>query len=146
MNIVNKKAYHEFLIIREFVAGIQLVGSEVKSISNGDANLRDSYAFIFNNEVYIKDLYIAKYKQANQANHIEKRDRKLLLTKKEIRTLLKEVKTTGVTIIPLEIFPLNGKFKVKIALAKGKKLWDKKFSIRENDLKREARLENIAYK
>jgi SsrA-binding protein len=142
MRIVNRKAYHEYNVLKEYTAGIQLFGSEVKSLANGDANLRDSYVFIFNHELYIKGFYIAKYKEANLNNHIEKRDRKLLLKKREIRSIEKDIKATGLTIIPLEIFPLNGKFKVKISIARGKKIYDKRASTKEKDLKRESENEH----
>ena len=85
MKISNKKAYHEYFILKEFIAGIQLVGSEVKSLRKGDANLQDSFCYTSNNEVFIKGLYISKNNESSYNNHEEKRDRKLLLTKKEIR-------------------------------------------------------------
>lgn len=140
MKISNKKAYYEYNIIKEFICGIMLVGSEVKPLSNGEANLQDSYCYVFNNEVFIKGLHISKNKMSSYNNHEEKRDRKLLLTKKEIRNIISETRANnGMTIIPLEIFEMNGKFKVKISLAKGKKLHDKRESIKKKELDREVK-------
>lgn len=142
MKISNKKAYHEYFILKEFIAGIQLVGSEVKSLRKGDANLQDSFCYTSNNEVFIKGLYISKNNESSYNNHEEKRDRKLLLTKKEIRNIINEIKVNnGLTIIALEIFDLHGKFKLKIGMSKGKKLWDKRMSVKEKEAKREIRNE-----
>lgn len=143
MKIVNRKAYHEYQILKDFTAGIQLIGSEVKSLREGNANLTDAYIFVQDGEVYLKNSFIAKYKDSSYLNHEEKRDRKLLLNKREIRELIREVKNTGITIIPFELFLLNGKFKVKMAIVKGKKLWDKRESIKEKDLKRSQQRENF---
>lgn len=138
MKISNRKAYYEYNIIKEFICGIKLLGSEVKSLRNGEANLQDSYCYVFNNEVFVKGLHISKNKMSSYNNHEEKRDRKLLLTKKEIRNIINETKANnGMTIIPLEIFDSNGKFKIKISLAKGKKLHDKRESIKKKELDRE---------
>ena len=138
MKISNRKAYYEYNIIKEFTCGIKLLGSEVKSLRNGEANLQDSYCYVFNNEVFVKGLHISKNKMSSYNNHEEKRDRKLLLTKKEIRNIINETKANnGMTIIPLEIFESNGKFKIKISLAKGKKLHDKRESIKKKELDRE---------
>jgi len=143
MKISNKKAYYEYFILKEFVAGIQLVGSEVKSLRNGDANLQDSYCYVFDNEVFIKGLYISKNKMSSYNNHEEKRDRKLLLTKKEIRNIVNDTATNnGTTIIALEIFEKNGKFKAKIGVARGKKLHDKRDSIREREVDRQIKQTN----
>jgi SsrA-binding protein len=145
--IVNKKAYFEFHILKEFEAGIQLFGSEVKSLRNGNANIGDGYCYVWNNEVFIKSLYISKYEESSYMNHEERRDRKLLLHKKEIRDIIKLTQDKGTTIIPLELFVRKGRFKVKIGVAKGKKLWDKKNNIKEKDIKREiSRENNLIYK
>ena len=141
MNISNRKAYHEYFIIREFICGLKLIGSEVKSIANGDANLQDAYCMVIDDEVYIKNLFISKNKNSSYNNHEEKSDRKLLLTKKEINIINKEVKVSGISLIPLEIFPLNGKFKVKIAISKGKKNWDKRETIKNKDISRQIKRE-----
>lgn len=141
MKISNRKAYYDYYIIKEFDAGIQLVGSEVKSLRNGDANLQDSFCYTFDNEIFVKGLYISKNKMSSYNNHEEKRDRKLLLTKKEIRNIVEETKkNNGMTIIPLEIFESKGKFKLKICLAKGKKNYDKRSSIKEKEAKRELKM------
>ena len=137
MSINNKKAYYEYFILEEYVAGIQLVGSEVKSLRDNNANINDSYVFVSNNEVFVKGMYIAKYTESSYMNHEEVHDRKLLLTKKQIRDIQKELKVNGITIVPLSIFTVNGRYKLKIGLAKGKKLFDKKNTIREKDIKRE---------
>lgn len=142
MKISNRKAYYEYNIIKEFTCGIKLLGSEVKSLRNGEANLQDSYCYVFNNEVFVKGLHISKNKMSSYNNHEEKRDRKLLLTKKEIRNIISETKANnGMTIIPLEIFESNGKFKIKISLAKGKKLHDKKSHLKEKDIISQVRRE-----
>ena len=135
--IVNKKAYFEFHILKEFEAGIQLFGSEVKSLRNGNANIGDGYCYVWNNEVFIKSLYISKYEESSYMNHEERRDRKLLLHKKEIREITKLTQDNGTTVIPLELFVRKGRFKVKIGVAKGKKLWDKRQTIKERESKRE---------
>ncbi len=138
MKISNRKAYYEYNIIKEFICGIKLLGSEVKSLRNGEANMQDSYCYVFNNEVFVKGLHISKNKMSSYNNHEEKRDRKLLLTKKEIRNIIGETKANnGMTIIPLEIFEMNGKFKIKISLAKGKKLHDKRESAKKKEMDRE---------
>jgi SsrA-binding protein len=138
MSINNRKAYFEYFIIEELEAGIQLLGSEVKSLRAGNANLNDSYVIIIDNEVYLRGMYISKYKESSSENHEEVRDRKLLLTKKQINDFQKELKNNnGYTIIPLSVFTNKGKFKVKIGLARGKKLHDKRDSIKEKDIKRQ---------
>jgi SsrA-binding protein len=137
MSINNRKAYHEYFILEEYVAGIQLVGSEVKSLRDNNANINDSYVFVSNNEVFVKGMYIAKYTESSYMNHDEVHDRKLLLTKKQIRDIQKELKVNGITIVPLSIFTVNGRYKLKIGLAKGKKLYDKKASTKEKDIRRE---------
>jgi SsrA-binding protein len=142
MKISNKKGYYEYFILKEFVAGIKLVGSEVKSMRNGDANLQDSYCYTSNGEVFLRGLYVSKNKMSSYNNHEEKRDRKLLLTKREIRNIIDDVKqNNGVTIIALEIFEQNGRFKAKIGIARGKKLYDKRSSIKDRDIKRQMKEE-----
>jgi SsrA-binding protein len=140
--ISNRKAYYEYFILKEFTAGIQLVGSEVKSLRNGEANLQDSFCYSMNGELFLKGLHISRNKMASYNNHEEKRDRKLLLTKKEIRNIVNEVKVNnGMTVVALEIFELKGKFKVKIGIAKGKKLYDKRESIKKKELDKQIRNE-----
>ena len=135
--ILNKKARFEYHFIKEYSAGIQLFGSEVKSIIAGYCNISESYCYIFDGEIFIKNIYIAKYGEASYQNHEERRDRKLLLHKKEIREISKLTREKGITIIPIEFDLKGSKFKMKIAVAKGKKLWDKRETIKGNDVKRE---------
>jgi len=137
MKISNKKAHFEYFIIEEFIGGLQLLGSEVKSLRQGNASINESYIYVHNNEVFLKSSFIAKYKNSSYLNHEETRDRKILLSKKEISKILKEVKNVGITIIPIEIFLKGNLFKVKFGLAKGKKLYDKRESIKERDISRE---------
>lgn len=141
MKIVNRKAYHEYHILNEYIAGIQLVGSEVKSLRANNANITDAYIFISGNDVVVKNSFISKYNESSYLNHEERRDRKLLLHKKEISEMTKKVKDVGVTIIPLELFLVRGKFKMKVAICKGKKLWDKRKQIQERDIKRDIQRE-----
>lgn len=139
MEIKNKKAYFNYFIIRELEAGIVLLGTEIKSIKKGSCNITDSYIRIKNNEAYIINMYIEKYNEGSIFNHEETRERKLLLHKKEIKKLLEEVKTEGYSLIPLKVYIKEGKAKVLIGLAKGKKLYDKRETIKKRDLEREGR-------
>lgn len=137
-NIVsNRKARHEYAIIYSLEAGIVLVGTEVKSLRAGKANLLDSYAVIDGNELWLKGSHISEYTQGNINNHEPNRDRKLLLNRNEIRKLVSKVKEKGLTLIPLRFYFKNGKVKVEIALAKGKKVYDKRESIAKKDFQRE---------
>ena len=137
MEIVNRKARHEYNILENYTAGIVLQGSEVKSIKAGKANIGDAYCVITNGEVWLKNSHVSKYDSDKFTNHEEKRDRKLLLNKKEIRRLVSDVQNPGYTIIPLKMFIMKGKIKVEIGLCKGKKDYDKRESIKEKDSKRE---------
>ncbi len=139
MEIRNKKAYYNYFILKEIEAGIELVGTEIKSIRKGSANIKDSYIRIKDNEVFLINTYIEKYEQGNNFNHNPTRERKLLLHKKEIKKLYEEVKTEGVTLIPLKIYLKNNHAKVLIGVAKGKKLYDKRESIKKRDIERENR-------
>lgn len=137
MEIVNRKARHEYNILENYTAGIVLQGSEVKSIKAGKANIGDAYCVITNGEVWLKNSHVSKYDSDKFTNHEEKRDRKLLLNKKEIHRLTSDVQNPGYTIIPLKMFIIKGKIKVEIGLCKGKKDYDKRESIKERDSKRE---------
>lgn len=139
MEIKNKKAYFNYFIIRELEAGIVLLGTEIKSIKKGSCNITDRYIRIKNNEAFIINMYIEKYNEGSIFNHEETRERKLLLHKKEIKKLLEEVKTEGYSLIPLRVYIKEGKAKVLIGLAKGKKLYDKRETIKKRDLEREGR-------
>ena len=136
--IENKRARFEYIILDRYTAGIQLFGTEIKSIREGKASLVDSYCAVEHGEMYIKQMHIAEYRFGSYANHDAKRDRKLLLQRKEIRKLEKATKDTGKTIIPLVLF-INekGLAKVEIALCQGKHTYDKRQSLREADDKRE---------
>lgn len=136
--IKNKKAYFEYAILDEYIAGIVLQGTEIKSLRNHKASFTDSYCTFKNNELWIKSFHISEYEYGTYNNHNPKQDRKLLLNRIELRKLQKKIKEGGMTVIPLAVFiNKNGIAKIKIALAKGKKLHDKRDSIKEKDLKRE---------
>ena len=134
---VNRKATHEYLILQTFEAGIVLVGTEVKSIRQGKANLVDGYAKIENGEVWLVNAHISEYTQGNINNHNPRRERKLLLNKSEIRKLIGKTKEKGLTLIPLRLYFKNGKVKVELAVAKGKKVYDKRRDIAKKDFQRE---------
>ena len=138
IRIENKRARFEYIILDRYTAGIQLFGTEIKSIREGKASLVDSYCAVEHGQMYIKQMHIAEYRFGSYANHDAKRDRKLLLQRKEIRKLEKATKDTGKTIIPLVLF-INekGLAKVEIALCQGKHTYDKRQSLREADDKRE---------
>ena len=132
----NKKAYHDYTIFEKYVAGIVLTGTEIKSIRNNAINLKDSFCRIDDNEMFLYNCHISPYSQGNRNNHQEKRVRKLLLTKKEILKILNKIKKDGYTVVPLEVFITKGFAKVEIALAKGKKLYDKRDDIAKKDFQR----------
>lgn len=138
INIRNKKATFEYNILEKFVAGIKLLGTEIKSIRQSKANIGDSFCAFINGELYVRNMDIAEYSHGSFYNHEAKRDRKLLLTKKELKKLLIKGEDKGLTIIPLRIFINERGFaKMEIALAQGKKSFDKRESIKERDIKRE---------
>lgn len=144
LKIVNRKAYHEFAVLQDFVAGIVLEGSEVKSIRKGDATISDAFIFLKDGEVFLKNMKVAKYKESHVAEkHIEARDKKLLLSKKEIAQIEKLIQDKGTTIIPLEVFSYRNTIKVKIGVVRGKKLWDKRETIKKRDSDRELRRAQI---
>lgn len=138
VNIKNRRATFDFDIIDTYVAGIVLTGTEIKSIRLGKAGLTDSFCYENNGEIWIKNMYIGEYFYGSYNNHSSRRDRKLLLNKKEINELGKASKGNGFSIIPLKVFVNDrGLAKVQIALAKGKKAYDKRQSIKEREDKRE---------
>ncbi len=140
LKIVNRKAYHEFAVLQDYTAGIVLVGTEVKSIRKGDATISDSFIFLKNGEVFIKNMKVAKYKESHVAEkHEESRDKKLLLSRKEILQIEKLLQDKGTTMVPLEVFSYRNMIKVKIGVVKGKKLWDKRETIKKRDVDRELR-------
>ncbi len=138
VNIRNKKASFEYHFIDKYICGIVLTGSEIKSIRLGKVNLQDAYCTFLKGELFVKELHISPYVMAREIYHEPKRERKLLLNKRELKKLETKNKEKGLTIIPIRIF-LNdrGLAKLEIALAKGKKLYDKRLDIKEKDLKRE---------
>jgi SsrA-binding protein len=135
--ILNRKASFEYHFIKEFIAGLQLSSSEVKSLRNGNCSIGEGYCYIWDDEIFLKNIFISKYYESTYNNHQEKRDRKLLLHKKEIREIARLSRENGITVIPVEIFLSKGRFKVKIAVAKGKKLFDKREDLKLKDTKRE---------
>jgi SsrA-binding protein len=134
---VNRKARHEYSILQTYEAGIVLLGTEVKSLREGKANLVDSYASLEKGEVWLNNAHISEYRQGNINNHDPVRARKLLLNRNEIRKLIGKVKEKGLTLIPLRLYFKKGKVKVELALAKGKKVYDKRASIAKRDFKRD---------
>ncbi|MFC2100712.1 SsrA-binding protein SmpB [Bacteroidota bacterium] len=138
INIKNKKASFQYFLIETFTAGIQLTGTEIKSIRVGKVSLADSYCAFKNDELYVFSMHIAEYSLGTHYNHEPKRERKLLLTKRELRKLSGKVKERGFTIVPTEIF-INekGYAKLNIALARGKHFYDKRESLKKKDIKRE---------
>lgn len=137
MEILNRKARYDYEIEDTYEAGIVLTGTEIKSIREGKVNIKDSYAIIKNNEIYLLNTHISEYKEGNIFNHEETRTRKLLLHKKEILKLRDKLEIEGYTLIPLKIYFVKNKAKVLIGLAKGKKNYNKKETIKERDIKRE---------
>ena len=133
----NRKAFHDFLILDKFIAGIVLTGTEIKSIRKGMLNLKDSFAKVEENEIFIYGMHISHYEQGNRYNHKPDRVRKLLLNKREILKIQDKVKKDGVTIIPLELFLSHGFAKLEIGLAKGKKLYDKREALAKKTHDRE---------
>lgn len=137
MEIINRRARYDYFIDDTYECGIVLKGTEIKSIRNGSANIKDSYAIIRNSEVFLINMFIDHYKEGNIFNHDETRSRKLLLHKNEIKKLDNKLKLEGFTLIPLKVYFVRGKAKVELGLCRGKKNYDKRESIKERDLKRE---------
>lgn len=135
--IDNRKARHDYHILDTYEAGIVLKGTEVKSIRAGKANLKDSYARVEKGELFLYNMHISPYEQGNRFNHEPKRTRRLLMHKHEINCLLGRTKEKGLSLVPLKLYFKNNKVKVELALAKGKKLHDKRRALAERDAKRE---------
>lgn len=137
VNIKNKRASFDFEFIDTYTAGIVLTGTEIKSIRAGKASLVDTYCYFIHGELWIKNMYVALYMEGSYNNHVERRERKLLLNKKELRNLEADTKAPGFTIVPVRLF-INekGLAKVQIALARGKKEYDKRQSLKEKEDKR----------
>ena len=137
--ISNKKAYFDYEILDTYETGIVLTGTEIKSIREGNVNLKDSYGVIRNNEIYLLNMHISEYKEGNIFNHEEKRTRKLLLHKKEILKIKDKVALEGITLVPLKLYFNKNKVKILLGIAKGKKVYDKRESIKKRDTEREIR-------
>ena len=137
MEIINRKARFDYEIEDEYETGIALKGTEIKSIRNGKANIKDSYAIIRNNELYLLNSNISLYEEGNRFNHEETRTRKLLMHKREILKLKDNIEKEGYTLIPLKMYFKGSKLKVLIGLAKGKKNYDKREAIKKRDTERE---------
>lgn len=139
MEILNRRARYDYEIEGEYETGIVLTGTEIKSIRLGKVNLKDSYAIIRNEELYLLNTHISSYEKGNIFNHEENRTRKLLMHKKEIKKLNNKVNLEGYTLIPLKIYFIKGKAKVLIGLCKGKKNYDKRETIKKRETEREMR-------
>ncbi|MDL2308843.1 SsrA-binding protein SmpB [Bacteroidales bacterium OttesenSCG-928-B11] len=138
IEIRNRKAEFEYFLLNEFSAGIVLSGTEIKSIRAGKANLADSYCSFIENELWVHNLHISEYKDGSYNNHDPKQDRKLLLNRKELKKMQSKLNDRGMTIIPTKLWiNENGYAKLNIALARGKKMYDKRESIKEKDNRRE---------
>ncbi len=136
--ILNRKARHDYEFLEIFEAGVELKGTEVKSIRMGLANLKDTYADIEHGEVFVNNLHISPYKfAAENFNHNPYRKKKILLHKSQIRKLIGKIKEKGLTLVPIKLYSKNGLIKMELALGKGKKLYDKRRDLKERDLKRE---------
>jgi len=138
INIKNKKAKFEYELLEKFTAGMQLLGTEIKSIRDNKASIAEAYCAFQQGELFVKNLYIAPYEPAGGQGHEERRDKKLLLNKQELSKLRKKMKDQGMTIVPTLLFISDsGYAKLSIALAKGKKLYDKRESLKQKDIKRD---------
>ena len=138
INIKNKRAEFDYFVLDRYTAGIVLTGTEIKSIRAGKAGLVDTFCYIHNHEMWVKNMYIAEYEFGSFGNHATRRDRKLLLNRKEILNLENETKSPGLTIVPLRLrIDENGRAKLVIALCKGKKDYDKRATLRDKDDRRE---------
>ena len=137
MEIQNRKVNFDYEIIDTFEAGIVLTGTEIKSIRLGKCNLKDSYAIIKNNEIFILNMHISQYEQGNRFNHEETRTRKLLMHKKEILKLRDKLEIEGFTLVPIKLYFKGNKAKLMLGLAKGKKNYDKRETIKKKDIERQ---------
>lgn len=137
MEILNRKANHDYFIDETFEAGIVLTGTEIKSIRAGNCNIKDCYGIIRNGEVFLLNMYVGQYKEGNIFNHEETRSRKLLLHKKEIKKIAQAIELKGLTIVPLKLYFKDNKLKVFLGVCRGKKDYDKRESIKERDVRRE---------
>ena len=139
MEINNRKANYDYEIVETIESGVVLKGTEIKSIRDGKANLKDSYAIVKNNECFLLNMHISHYKEGNIFNHEETRTRKLLLHKKEILKLNNKITLDGFTLIPLKLYFKGNKAKILLGIAKGKKNYDKREAIKKRDIERDLR-------
>ena len=137
MEIKNKKAYYDYYVLKELEAGIVLKGTEIKSLRRGSGDIKDCFAIVKNGEIYLINMYIPKYEEGNRFNHDERRSRKLLLHKEEIRKIKKELENDGYSLIPLKVYFKKQYVKILLGICKGKKLYDKRESIKKRDLQRQ---------
>lgn len=137
MEILNRKAKFDYFIEDTYEAGLVLTGTEIKSIRNGNCNIKDCYGIVKNGEVFLLNMYIGQYKEGNIFNHDETRSRKLLLHKKEIYKLDDAIKLRCLTLVPIKLYFKNNRVKVQLGVCRGKKNYDKRETIKERDLKRE---------
>ena len=148
INIKNKRASFDYLLLDSYTAGIVLTGTEIKSIRLGKASLVDTYCLIINGEVWVKNMYIAHYEHGSYNNHIERRDRKLLLNRREIHKLASAVKAPGFSIVPTLLYiDENGRAKLNISVARGKKEYDKRETLKEKEDRKQIaqRMKNLRY-
>lgn len=137
ISVQNRKARHDFHIDKTWEAGIVLQGTEVKSLRQGNCSFVDSFAYMKNGEVFLKDFYIKEFEQGSYNNHDSRRERKLLLNREEIQKIDKAITQKGFTLVPLALYFKHGKAKIEIGLARGKKVFDKRQTLAEKDAKRE---------
>lgn len=137
MEILNRKASHDYFIEEAYEAGIALTGTEIKSIRDGKCNIKDSYGIIKNDEIYLLNMYVAHYNEGSIFNHNETRTRKLLLHKKEIKKIKQMIMEKSLTLIPIKLYFKENKLKVELGVCRGKKEYDKRDALREKDIKRE---------
>jgi len=147
MEVLNREARFNYFILDEIECGIALLGTEIKSIRDGKCNLKDSYAIIRNNEVYLLNMHVNEYREGNIFNHDPRRTRKLLLHKSEIRKLKSHIEQDGCTLVPLKLYFVKNKVKILLGLCKGKKNFDKRETMKQRELDREAKkLQKYNYK
>ena len=139
MEILNRRARYDYSIVEEYEAGIVLTGTEIKSIRMGRMNIKDSYAIVRNEEVYLLNAHISSYEKGNIFNHDEDRTRKLLLNKEEIKKINNKLLLDGYTLVPLKVYFVRGRAKILLGLGKGKKNYDKREDIKKRDMEREMR-------
>ena len=142
MEIVNRKAKFDYFIEEEYEAGIELTGTEIKSIRQGNCNIKDCYGIVKNGEIFLLNMYIGQYREGNLFNHSETRSRKLLLHKKEIKKISQAIEMNGLTLIPLKGYFKDNRFKILLGVCRGKKNYDKRNTIKERDIRRET-LKNL---